>query len=251
MSVSPVGTTESRSIRNFREDLAAVFRWIARLNWNEANANHFSVAVNDDGSKFLINPRGRHFANVRASELLLLDANDATTMEQADAPDPTAWCIHGAMHRTIPQARCVLHLHSPSALVLACLEDRTLPPIDNNTARFFRRMAVDDAYNGMGFHDEAERYCQSIGDKNVLLMGNHGVIVAGPTVAAAFDTLYYFERACETYIAVLSTGRKASVMSDDVAEKTARQWENYDGFSEAFLREVREVLDRDEPDYRS
>jgi ribulose-5-phosphate 4-epimerase/fuculose-1-phosphate aldolase len=112
-------------------------------------------------------------------------------------------------------------------------------------------MAVDDGYNGMGFHDEAERYCQRIGDKNVLLMGNHGVIVAGTTVASAFDTLYYFERACETYIAVLSTGRKASVLSDEVAEKTARQWENYDGFSEAFLREVREVLDRDEPDYRS
>ncbi|MBT8078837.1 MAG: class II aldolase and adducin N-terminal domain-containing protein [Gammaproteobacteria bacterium] len=250
MPVSLAESDKNLHIRQLRIDLAAAFRWFARLDWNEANANHLSVAVDDEGSRFLINPRGRHFANVRASELLLLDANDPATMRRPDAPDPTAWCIHSAMHRNLPQARCVMHLHSPKALVLACLEDKTLPPIDNNTARFFRRVAVDDAFNGMGLGDEGERYCRCIGDKNVLLMGNHGVIVVGETVAEAFDRLYYFERACETYANVLSTGCEFAVMSDAVAEKTAQQWENYDGFADSHFNEVKEVLNREQPDYR-
>ena len=250
MSVSLVNSDRDQLIQQYREDLAAVFRWIARLNWHEANANHFSFAVSDDGAQFLINPRGRHFSNIRASELLLLDASDKTTMEQDNAPDPSAWCIHSAMHRNVPQARCVLHLHSPSALVLACLKDRSLPPMDNNTARYFNRIAVDDAYDGMGLGDEGDRFSQCIGDKSVLLMGNHGVLVAGKSIAEAFDNLYYFERACETHIAVLSTGKEPAIMTDEVAEKTACQWEDYDGFAEAHLREVREILDREEPGYR-
>ena len=249
MSVSLSEHTSGLGMQALREDLAACFRWFARLGWNEAHANHLSVAVNDDGSQFLINPNGRHFANVRASELLLLDANDESTMRRPDAPDPTAWCIHSAMHRNLPHARCVMHLHSPSALVLASLKDRILPPIDNNTARFFNRMAVDDAFDGMGLGSEGERYCERMGDKSVLLMGNHGVMVAGPTVADAFDSLYYFERACETY--ALSTGKELDVMSDEVAEKTARQWETYDGFAASHLAEVREILNREQPDYRA
>jgi len=89
-----------------------------------------------------------------------------------------------------------------------------------------------------------------IGDKPVLLMGNHGVLVAGESIAQTFDDLYYFERACQTYITVLSTGKMASVMSDEIAEKTAQQWRNYNGFAESHLREIREILDREEPHYK-
>jgi ribulose-5-phosphate 4-epimerase/fuculose-1-phosphate aldolase len=171
-------------------------------------------------------------------------------MDKPNAPDPTAWCIHSAMHRNVPQARCVMHLHSPGALVLACLKDKTLPAIDNNTARFFNRVAVDDEFNGLGLGEEGDRLAACIGDRSVLLMGNHGVIVVGESIAQAFDSLYYFERACETYIAVLNTGKSAAIMDDSIAEKTAQQWENYSGFAEVHLREVREILDREEPDYR-
>ena len=82
-------------------------------------------------------------------------------------------------------------------------------------------------------------------------MGNHGVLVAGESIAQTFDDLYYFERACQTYITVLSTGMKVSIMNDEIAEKTARQWEEYNGFAESHLREIREILDREEPDYKS
>ena len=236
-----------------RIELAAAFRMTARLGMHEGVANHFSLAVSADGQQFLINPFGRHFASIRASDLLLLDAQDDGIMSRPDAPDPTAWAIHGAMHRNLPQARCVLHTHSKYATVLATLASPELPPIDQNTMRFFNRYAIDLGYDGMGLGDEAERLTTTLGDKRVLVMGNHGVMVVGPTVARAFDDLYYFERACETYVIALATGRPLNVVADAVAEKTAQQWDDYierAGLADAHLRELREILDREEPDYR-
>ncbi len=237
-----------------RVDLAAAFRWTARLNMHESVANHFSLAVSDDGSKFLMNPNCRHFALMRASDLLLLDANDDTTMDQPNAPDATAWCIHGAMHRKVPHARCLMHVHPKYALALACLKDPSMPAIDQNTARFYGRIAVDDGFDGMGLGDEAERLPGLLGNKPVLLMGNHGVMTTGTTVAKAFDELYYFERACETLITALSSGRELKVLSHEVAEKTANQWQDYPGESDmsaSFLDAIKEILDREEPDYRT
>ena len=112
-----------------RVDLAAAFRWTARLNMHEAVANHFSVAVNDDGTQFLMNPNQMHFARIKASDLLLIDANDPDTMTRPDAPDPTAWGLHGAIHRLCPHARVAMHVHSIHATVLATLDDPGLPPI--------------------------------------------------------------------------------------------------------------------------
>jgi len=82
-------------------------------------------------------------------------------------------------------------------------------------------------------------------------MGQHGLLVVGPTVAQCFDDIYYFERAAETYITALSTGRELNVASDAVAEKTARQWAEYPGFAEKHLAAIREILDDEEPDYRN
>ena len=236
-----------------RVNLAAVFRMTARLDMHESVANHFSYAVSGDGSQFLINPIGRHFSNVRASELLLLDANDESTMDKPNAPDPTAWAIHGAMHRNVPQARCVLHVHPKFATVLASIEDDGLPPIDQNTMRYFNRVSLDTGFDGMGLGDEAERMTTKMGDNRVLIMGNHGVMVIGDTIAKAFDELYYFERACSTYITALMTGKPLRIVSDEVAEKTAQQWDHYINrtqYAEAHLSEVREILDREEPDYK-
>ena len=236
-----------------RIDLVAALRMAARLNLHEAVANHFSLAVSDDGDQFLINPFGRHFSSVRASELLLLDAHDDSTMEKPGAPDPTAWAIHGAMHRNLPQARCVMHVHSKYATALASLEDPRLPPIDQNTMRFFDRVAVDSGFDGMGLGDEAERLTTTLGNKRVLIMGNHGVMVVADSVAKAFDDLYYFERACETYITALSTGLPLNVVSTEVAEKTAAQWDDYInrvGLADAHLREIHAILESEEPDYK-
>ncbi len=234
-----------------RCDMAAAFRWTARLDMHESVANHFSLAVSGDGRRFLMNPNMRHFTRIRASDLLLLDADDPATMDRPDAPDPTAWGLHGALHRMVPHARCAMHVHSIHATVLASLADSRLPAIDQNTAMFFDRIAVDDHYGGMALGEEAERCVSLLSDPRVrtLVMGNHGVLVIGETVGEAWNRLYYFERAAETYIRALQTGRPLRVLPDAVAEKTAQEWEAYPGFAEAHLRECRAILDAEASDY--
>ena len=193
-----------------RIDLAAAFRWTARLNMHEAVANHFSLAINDDGTQFLMNPNQMHFSRIKASDMLLIDANDPETLNGPNAPDPTAWGLHGAIHRHCPHARCAMHVHSIHATVLACLADSTLPPIDQNTATFYNRYVIDDHFAGLAFEEEGERCAQQFQDpkKQVMIMGNHGVMVIGETVAETFNRMYYFERAAETYIRALQTGQK-------------------------------------------
>ncbi len=234
-----------------RCNLAAVFRWTARLEMHEGVANHYSYAVSEDGTKFLVNPNGRHFASVRASELLLLDANNKETLNQPNAPDPTAWFIHGALHRNVPHAKCILHAHPKYSTILASLEDSNLPPIDQNSMRFFNRMTVDDGFDGMGLGDEAERLSTTVGDNPIVLMGNHGISALSQNIALAFDVLYYFERACRNYVAALMTGTPLRIASDAVAQKTADQWKIMEqGLADAHLREIKEILDREEPDYK-
>ena len=237
-----------------RVSLAACFRMAARLNMDEGVGNHFSYAVSDDGKQFLMNPFGRHFSNMRASDLILLNANDDQTMARAHRPDPTAWAIHGAMHRNLPQARCVMHLHCKYATVLATLSESHLPPIDQNAMRFFNRISVDHDFGGMGLDDEAERLTTCLGGNRVLIMGNHGVMVVGETIARTFDELFYLERACENYILALHTGKPLRIASDAVAERTAQQWNDYltrVGIADAHLREIHEILDREAPDYKN
>lgn len=234
-----------------RAEMAVAFRWTARMDMHEAVANHFSLAVNDDGTQFLINPFARHFARIRASDLLLLDANDPDTLKRPDAPDPTAWGLHGALHRNCRHARCVMHVHSIHATVLASLADSTLPPIDQNSAMFFGRQVVDESYGGMAFESEGERCSRLLSDPKVrtMIMGNHGVLVIGDSVADTFNRLYYFERAAETYIRALQTGRPLRVLSDEVAEKTAREWEDFPSTAPQFLRDLRAILDDEGSDY--
>jgi len=234
-----------------RADLAAAFRWAARMEMHEAVANHFSLAVNGDGSQFLINPFAKHFARLRASDLLLIDANDPDTLKRSDAPDPTAWGLHGALHRNCPHARCVMHVHSIHATVLASLADSRLLPIDQNSAMFFNRHVVDESYGGMAFESEGERCSRLLSDPKVktMIMGNHGVLVIGDDVADTFNRLYYFERAAETYIRALQTGRPLRVLSDEIAEKTAREWEDYPSTAPQFLRDLRAILDDEGSDY--
>ncbi|MBE2277469.1 MAG: class II aldolase/adducin family protein [Rhodobacteraceae bacterium] len=236
-----------------RIDLAAAFRWTARLNLHESVANHFSLAVNPEGTRFLINPNGRHFARITAASLVEIDAMDPATLARPDAPDPTAWGLHGAIHRALPHARCVMHVHSRAATVLASLADSTLPPIDQNTAMFFRRQVVDEHYGGMAFESEGARCATLLADPkiSVMIMGNHGVLVIGRDVAEAFNRLYYFERAADTYIQALQTGRPLRLLPDAIAEKTAREWEDYPGFAENHLRELKAILDAEGADYQA
>lgn len=235
-----------------RIDLAAAFRWAVRLDLHEAVANHFSFAVSDNGKRFLINPNQRHFSLIKASDLLLLDADDATTMQQTNAPDPTAWGLHGSIHRLCPHARCVLHVHSTYSTVLASLANSVMPPIDQNAAMFFNRHVVDSHYGGLAFDEEGLRCAGQLKDPKIkiMVMGNHGVLAVGPTIAETFNNLYYFERAAKNYILALQTGQQLRVLSDEVAEKTALELDAYPDYGIKHFNDLKEILDKTESDYR-
>ncbi len=171
-------------------------------------------------------------------------------MERPDAPDQTAWCLHGRLHANLPQAQCILHAHPPYATAIASLADPEIKPIDQNTARFFQRAAYDQGYNGMASSDEeGDRLASLLGNRKTMMMGNHGVLVVADTVAEAFDQLYYLERACQTLAIAYSTGQPLNVMSDAVAEKTASEWEDYGGMEEAHFAEMKRILDEEDPSY--
>ncbi len=234
-----------------RVELAALFRLAAREGMHEGISNHFSYALSADGKRFLMNPYGVHFSLIRASDLLVFDADIP-----ADTDDPridiTAWSIHGAIHRNNPASKCLMHLHSHYATALLSLENPELPAIDQTSARFYNRLAWDTGFDGMGIGEEGERLSRMLGNHKVLMMGQHGILTAASSPAFAWDITYHLERACKNYITALSTGKKLAVMNKDVAEKTAQQWQYYDeevGY-QIHLEAMMAVLDREDPSYR-
>jgi ribulose-5-phosphate 4-epimerase/fuculose-1-phosphate aldolase len=238
--------------RQLRIDLAAAFRAAAIFNWHESVGNHFSVAMSDDGRHFLMNPRWRHFSTITASELLKLDSDDKTTMERPGAPDPSAWAIHSQIHALVPHARCILHLHTPYASALAALSDPTLKPIDQNTARFYGRIAMDLDFRGIADSwDEGARLADQLGTHRVMLMGNHGVLVVGESIEQAFEDMYFLERAAQTLVLAYSTGRELNVMPHELAQQTARDWEPYAGMASAHFDEIKRGLDKTDSSYKS
>jgi ribulose-5-phosphate 4-epimerase/fuculose-1-phosphate aldolase len=233
-----------------RVDLAACFRMAAELEFHESVANHFSAAVSDDGKKFLMNPRWKHFALLRASDLQLLDSNDKETMAREDAPDPSAWSIHSSIHANVPNARVVLHCHPPYATALAGLKDPSIKPIDQNTARFYNRITIDLEFGGLAnTEEEGDRITAALGQNNVMMMGNHGVTVIGQTAAEAFEDLYMLERACRTMVLAYQTGQPLNIMSDDLAEKTAAGWDDFHDIAFAHFEQFKQILDKKDPSY--
>lgn len=230
-----------------RIDLAATFRIIAHLGMHEAVANHFSAAISDDGKQFLLNPKWKHFSRICASDLLLLNADDASSAAREDV-DATAWAIHGQIHQRLPQVRAVLHLHPIYTTSLACLAHPHIPPIDQNSARYFRRLAVDTLYGGMADTvAEGARLASLLQGHSRLLMGNHGVLVTAPTIGEAFDDIWTLERACQIVITAWSSGQPLQLLSDEVAEKTARDWEKIGDFSRRHFEEMKLLMIKADP----
>ena len=233
-------------------DLAAVFRWTARLNMHEGIANHFSVCLPNSNTDFYVNGSGMHFSTIKASDLVLIEQNKVEELKKnPDLVDPTAINIHGTIHKKVPHARCILHVHSKYATALSTLKDPTLQPIDQNTMRFYNRVAVFRDFGGLGFEEESNKMAACIGNNRSMLLANHGILTTGQTVAQAFDELYYFEKACETYITALSTHKELKIVSPEVAEKTAQEWENYStDMEELHLKAIRSILDNEDPSYK-
>ena len=235
-----------------QKDLAAAFRWSAKLKMNEGIANHFSVCL-PNSNDFYVNGSGLHFSSIKASDMVLVKQNKIEEIKKKpELVDPTALNIHGTIHKKVPHARCILHVHSKYATALSTLKDPTLKPIDQNTMRFYNRVAICKDFGGLGFEEESNKMAAAIGNNRSMLLANHGILTVGETVAQAFDELYYFEKACETYITALSTNKELNIVDSKVAEKTAQEWENYPvNMGEQHLKAIRMILDKEDSSYKN
>ena len=239
-------------ITELQIDLAATFRWTARLNMHEGVANHFSACVPGSSSDFYVNKAGLHFSQIKASDIILVTKDNIEELKKKpDLVDPTAINIHGAIHQKVPHARCIFHVHSKYATALSTLKDPVMKPIDQNTMIFFNRVSIFNEFGGLGFEDESIKMANALGNKQHLLLANHGIITTGETVAEGFNYLYYFEKAAETYLTALSTKKELNIVSDEIAEKTAQETADYPiNLAQLHLDQIKKILDKEEPDYK-
>ena len=235
--------------RAHRVELAAAFRLAVRLGFHEGIDNHFSLALTEDGGEFLVNPYGRHFGELRARDLLRVDTESRVLAGDGEV-EPTALYIHGRMHAARPELRCILHTHMPYATALASVAGARLEPINQNALRFSGQIAYDDDYGGLALDGrEGDRLAAMLGDKRILFMANHGVATTGPSVASAFDDLYFLERACQNQVLAMSTGRPLKQLPADEVTRIQAQFGHYQGHAETHFAALKRMLDRDEPDY--
>lgn len=232
-----------------RIDLAAALRIAARLGFHEGICNHFSVALPGANDRFLLNPYGRHWSELRASDLLVVDPEGAV-IEGRGTAEPTAFFIHARIHRGNAGAACVLHTHMPHATALTTLSHGRLDWISQTSAKFYGRVAYYDDYNGLALDAaEGDRIAAALGDKAVVFLANHGVIVTGDTVAAAFDDLYYLERACQLQLLAYQSGRPLRRLGEEVLRLTAAQMRADQQSAPDHFAALKRLLDRDAPDY--
>ncbi|MEO8452491.1 MAG: aldolase, partial [Gemmatimonadota bacterium] len=241
------------SIREARTDLAACHRWAERLGLNEGIDNHFSYAVDPDGRRFLVNPLGLHWRELRASDLVLADA-DRNILEGSNQVEDTAFFIHSRLHLKHPTARCVLHTHMPYATTLCVLEHGRVLMASQNALQFYGRIAYLDEYEGLALeNDEGDRMAAAMGANSVLFLGAHGVIVTAPTIHQAFNDLYFLERACMVQVLAMSTGQKIRLVSERASAQMVKAMaENPDAVEQPkrHLEAIKRILDREAPDYR-
>lgn len=243
----PLDTAE---IIEARRDLAASFRMAAKLGLQEGICNHFSAVVPGHPDLFLVNPYGWAFAEIRASQLLICDFN-GNVIAGEGKPEATAFYIHAQIHKILPRATAAFHTHMPNATALSMVEGQPLVWAGQTALKFYGRTALDENYNGLALgNDEGLRIANAIGDADIVFMRNHGVMVLGPTIAEAFDDLYYLERAAEVQLKAMSTGRKLVPVPHAIAQKAYEEMREGDPESARLhLASVRRQLAIQEPEF--
>lgn len=241
---------DSDAVQEARLDLAASFRMAAKLGLAEGICNHFSALVPGRDDLFLVNPYGLSFEEITASSLLICDFHGRVVAGQGQ-PEATAFYIHARLHMRLPNARAAFHTHMPNATALSMVEGEPLVFAGQTALKFYGRTAVDTDYNGLALDEaEGDRIASAMGAADIIFMRNHGVMVVGPTIAEAWDDLYYLERAAEVQLKAMSTGRELTRVDSDVAAKAAAQMREGDPTSARLhLDSVRRRLMKSDPEF--
>src|SRR5688572_28273214 len=252
MSVHPLKTPDPA--HQARIQLAAAHRLAVMHELDEGIDNHFTVTLPGSEDRYLILPFGLHWSEARASDMIVFDETGAT-LEGKGVVELSAQCIHAPIHR-LTGARVVMHTHQTWAVALNMLQDNRLLPANQTAAFFHGHVAYDDIYAGTAdFVEEGERLARVIGNKHVLFMKNHGVVVVGDTVGQAYRRLYKLERVCRTQVLALSTGQPLKVLPEEIIAQVQAPAEN-DRHPRAerdrlFFEAMMRILDRENPGYAS
>jgi ribulose-5-phosphate 4-epimerase/fuculose-1-phosphate aldolase len=251
-----MGTGLTQALQQARIDLAASHSLAVMFGLHEGIDNHFTLMVPGFDDRFLLAPHGLHWSEIRASNFLVVDF--AGNVLEGDGPvEDTAFFIHAPIHAGPRGIRCVLHTHMPHATALSMLEDPRLLMASQNAVGFHGEIAYDLEYNGFALdRGEGERMARVMGDKSVLVLANHGVVTTGSSVAEAFNSLYFFERAAQTQLLAQATGWPLRMLSDEVVERTWSQFSESDNVGnmariDLHFAALKRILDRREPDYAS
>jgi ribulose-5-phosphate 4-epimerase/fuculose-1-phosphate aldolase len=238
-------------LRQARIDLAAALRAAALYGYNEGIDNHFSYAVPGSDNLFLLNPYGPEWAELTASDLLVVDG-DGTVVEGEGEWETTAFMIHRGAHRARASARCVFHTHMPFATAVSTTRGGFDTALSQAAMSFHGRVSTL-AYGGLAHAaDEGDRIGAAIDDDTwVVMLENHGVLVIGNDPAEAWWRLYFLERACQVQVLAQSTGRPLVAVPDEVVARTARQVERDTEAPQKLFASVRRRLDRESPGYDS
>jgi ribulose-5-phosphate 4-epimerase/fuculose-1-phosphate aldolase len=213
------------TVETLRRELAAALRLAAKHDLNEGICNHFSVALPGKDERYLINPYGIHRSEMRSNDLLMIDGA-GQVLEGEGEVEATARNIHIAGHRANPRHNAIFHVHMPYATSLTMIEGGRLEMAHQTAARFYGRVAYQ-GFGGVALDEaEGERIAKAQKDNphaDVIFLEHHGVTIGAPSVALAFDELYYLERACRQQVLAMSTGRPLRIIPDQELRETARQ----------------------------
>ena len=220
---APVGEAE----RKMRADLAACYRLIALNGMDDLLATHISARVPGEEELFLINPYGLLFSQVTASNLVKVDLAGNIVSDSKWGINPAGFVIHSAIHGARPDAVCIIHTHTIAGMAVACLEEG-LMPLSQKSLRFYNRIAYHDYEGKSDDLDERSRLVRDIGDKNALVLRNHGLLVCGATIGRAYHAMLNLEKSCKIQLAAMQSGGTLIKLSPAVQEHAARQHERDD-----------------------
>ena len=229
-------------IKQLRADLALALRAAAHHGLGEGICNHFSIELPGEADKFLLNPRGLHWSEVQAEDIVMCDSA-GNQLAGRHPVEPTAMFIHAAVH-AITRKAVVMHTHMPHATALTLTAQRALDTTLSQTAmRFHGRVAVDAHYNGLALDmGEGERIAHAMQGADIAFLGNHGVIVCGQRIDYAYDDLYYLERACLLQVLAHSTGLPLLPCSAAMAQRVGEQGKTESYQAELFFASLRRML---------
>ncbi|HWT36354.1 MAG TPA: class II aldolase/adducin family protein [Paraburkholderia sp.] len=213
-----------------RVQLAACYRVFDMLGWTELIYNHITVrlpeSVTGGAKQFLINPFGLHYSEVTARNLVKIDAQGRILDGSTYPVNPAGFTVHAALHEGIPDAHCVMHTHTTAGVAVACYEGG-LEQTNFYSAQLHGRIAYHD-FEGITIHaEEGPRLVEHIGDRQAVILRNHGLLAWGKTLPQAFAYLWTLNRACEIQVATFAMGR-ARVVPEAVAAQCSRDALQFD-----------------------